>query len=88
MELPREQLVDLEMAKITGAEPTPRFVLFFYSVPLLLLASALSGIGFVLSSALLLISGTIVWIVWFLVLFLIALPQTDDRLRFSRRMDS
>ncbi len=60
---------------------TPRISLYFWSAPLLLGASSLSGIGFVLSSGLALIAGTVVWIGWFLVLFLVAAPQTDRKLK-------
>lgn len=60
---------------------TPRTVLFFYSVPILLLASALSGIGFELSNTFYLVAGTVVWIVWFFLLFQIAIPSTDQKLK-------
>ncbi len=62
-------------------EATPRLLLFFCSVPVMLIASSLSGIGFVLKSALFLVTGTVLWMVWFVFLFLIALPTTDDSLR-------
>ena len=77
------------MAKLAGlrsklrqirVKSTPRATLFFYTVPVLLLASALSGIGFVLPGAFFPIAGTVVWIFWFILLFLVAIPGTDVRL--------
>ena len=64
---------------------TPRILLFFIAVILKLVASALSGIGFVLGDARFLIPGTVVWIIWFVVLFLIAAPSTDRLLRNQKR---
>jgi hypothetical protein len=61
--------------------PTPRILLFFVAIILKLVASALSGIGFVLSDARFLIPGTVVWLIWFVVLFLIAAPSTDRLLQ-------
>jgi len=61
-------------------ETTPRSSLYFCTIPVVLLASALSGIGFVLTNGIALITGTIVWIIWFCMLFLVALPATDLRL--------
>jgi hypothetical protein len=66
-------------------KPTPRIVLFFYSVLVLLAASLLSAIGFVLTSAPFLVTGTVVWILWFFLLFLIAIPSIDHRLRGQLR---
>ncbi len=64
---------------------TPRILLFFIAVILKLVASALSGIGFVLGDAGFLIPGTVVWLIWFVVLFLIAAPSTDRLLRNQMR---
>ncbi|HEX78855.1 MAG TPA: DUF2029 domain-containing protein, partial [Dehalococcoidia bacterium] len=56
---------------------TPRVSLFFIAIAVKLLASALSGIGFVVGSPALLISGTFVWLLFFAILFMIAIPKTD-----------
>ena len=81
------------MAELAGArgqkpglsrlESTPRIALYFFTVPVLLLASILSGIGFVLPGAFFPITGTVVWIVWFVLLFLVVSPPTDRRLANS-----
>ncbi len=61
--------------------PTPRILLFFIAVLIKLLASALSAIGFVWSNSALLLTGTVIWLIWFVILFLIAAPQTDRLLQ-------
>lgn len=61
--------------------PAPRILLFFIAVVIKLLASALSAIGFVWNNSALLIAGTIIWTIWFVVLFMIAIPQTDKLLQ-------
>ncbi len=61
-----------------GINPTPRFSLFFIAVVVKLAASALSGIGFVLKSAVFLVSGAVLWLLFFALLFLIASPRTDS----------
>jgi hypothetical protein len=63
------------------AQTPPRFLLIFFSVPILLIASAISGVAFSLKSPAYWISGTILWILWFLVMFLIVTPGTDTRLQ-------
>ena len=62
---------------VSGINPTPRFSLFFIAVVIKLGASALSGIGFVLNSAAFLVSGALLWLLFFALLFLIANPRTD-----------
>jgi len=57
--------------------PTPRILLFFIAVLIKLIASALSAIGFVWNNPALLITGTAVWLIWFAVLFMVAIPRTD-----------
>jgi hypothetical protein len=64
--------------------PTPRISLFFIAVVVKLIASALSGIGFVVNSPALLISGTVVWLLFFALLFTIAVPKTDRLLNHMR----
>jgi hypothetical protein len=60
---------------------SPRILLFFFAVVLGLVASAISGIGFVTDSPVLLLTGTAVWLVWFGVMFMVAVPATDRLLR-------
>jgi len=60
-------------------------MLFFVAVLIKITAAALSSIGFVWNSPVLMIAGTVVWLVWFAVLFLIAIPQTDRLLQNQMR---
>jgi len=60
---------------------TPRILLFFIAVVIQLAASALSAMGFVLNDGALMIAGTVVWLFWFAVLFMIAVPATDQFLQ-------
>ena len=60
---------------------SPRVSLFFFAVIICLLASALSGVGFVLKSPVLLLSGTVVWLGWFAVMFMVAVPNADRLLQ-------
>ena len=69
------------ISALLNMHPTPRILLFFIAVLLKLLASALSAIGFVWNNPALLITGTAVWLVWFVILFMIAIPKTDQLLR-------
>ncbi len=62
----------------------PRFLLVFFSVPLLLIASAISGTAFSLKSPAYWISGTFIWMLWFCVLFLVITPRTDTLLASCR----
>jgi hypothetical protein len=62
-------------------DATPRPMLFYFAVVILLIASALSGVGFVLNSPPYLLSGTAVWIIWLVVMFMVVLPGTDRLLR-------
>jgi uncharacterized membrane protein len=63
------------------SQSTPRIRLFFIAIFLKIAASALSGVGFVLVSSAFSVTGTFVWLVFFAVLLLIALPGTDIYLR-------
>lgn len=65
--------------------PTPRILLFFIAILIKLLASALSAIGFVWNNSTLLITGTVIWLIWFVILFMIAIPQTDRLLQKQMR---
>ncbi len=62
-------------------QPTPRLLLFFIAIVFKLVASALSAVGFVWQNAAFMISGTVVWFIWFVALFIIAMPQTDRWLK-------
>lgn len=68
----------------------PRIGFFFVAVAVLLLASGISGVGFVLNSAVFLIGGAIVWIAWFVLMLMIAAPGLITRLEkyriFIRRL--
>ncbi len=66
-------------------QPTPRITLFFIAIPIKFIASALSYGGYYLNSPILLISGLIAWLVWFAILFLIAVPVMDQFLRNQMR---
>ncbi|MCJ7769144.1 MAG: hypothetical protein MUO92_01520 [Dehalococcoidales bacterium] len=61
--------------------PTPRILLFFIAVLLKLTASMLGGIGFIWNDSAMMITGSVIWLVWFVILFLIATPQTDRLLQ-------
>jgi hypothetical protein len=63
----------------------PRFLLIFFSVPLLLIASAISGTAFSLKSPAYWIFGTFLWALWFFVMFLIITPKTDILLHGQRQ---
>ena len=65
-------------------ESTPRTLLFYFAVMTLLSASAICGAGFVLNDSPLLIIGCAIWIIWFMMIFAVVLPKTDDAL--SKRM--
>jgi len=64
---------------------TPRTLLFYFAVVTQLVASAISSSGFVLNSPPLLLIGLLVWIIWFVVIFKVIMPQTDHVL--SKRIN-
>jgi hypothetical protein len=65
----------------------PRFLLIFFSVPLLLIASAISGVAFSLKSPAYWLGGTLLWALWFAVMFMVITPRTDTLLlRYRDRM--
>jgi hypothetical protein len=66
------------------ADTPPRHLLIFISAAFLLAASALSGVAFALDAPVYWIGGTIVWIMWFVIMFMIVTPRTDVRLESSR----
>ncbi len=59
---------------------SPRALLFYVAVAIQLIASAISGSGFVLNNSPLLLLGCVVWIIWFVTIFAVILPQTDNAL--------
>ena len=63
----------------------PRFLLIFFSAPVLLIASAISGVAFSLNSPAFWIGGMLLWILWFLVMFMVITPATDLKLLGQRR---
>lgn len=65
--------------------PTPRIMLFFIAVFIKIAASALSAIGFVWNNSALMIVGSAIWLIWFAVLFLIAMPPADRLLQNQMR---
>ncbi len=66
-------------------QTTPRLMLFFIAIVFKLLASALSAVGFVWQNSAFMIIGTVVWFIWFITLFLIVIPQTDQWLKKQMR---
>ena len=56
---------------------TPRTLLFYFAVLILLIASGISGVGFALNSPIFLLAGFGIWIIWFVIIFACVLPQTD-----------
>jgi len=57
--------------------PTPRGSLFFFAVLFELSAAGISGVGFVLENSALMIGSMFLWLGWFVLLFLIAVPRID-----------
>ena len=56
---------------------TPRTLLFFYAVVILLLSTVIFSFGFVLNIPALLITATLILFIWFIVIFVSVLPRTD-----------
>ncbi|MFC1865839.1 hypothetical protein ACFLYB_03910 [Chloroflexota bacterium] len=68
-----------------SVRPTPRITLFFIAASIKYIASSFSYAGYFLKNPVLLVSGIIVWLIWFAVLLLIAIPATDQFLRKQMR---
>jgi len=64
-----------------SAQARPRILLFYIAILAKLIASALGAIGFVYQNGILMISGTVVWLVFFALLLMIAVPAVDQHLR-------
>jgi hypothetical protein len=80
--MPSEQLPGItEGTGLSSRRVGPRVPLFFLAVALGLAASGISGIGFVVGSTVLLVVGAAFWLVWFGVLFMVAIPATDRLLK-------
>jgi hypothetical protein len=60
---------------------TPRIYLFYIAILTKLIASVLAAIGFVFKNGVLMVTGTLVWLVFFAILMLVAIPSADRRLR-------
>ena len=70
-------------------EATPGAFLFFFAIVLELAASAVAGIAFALQISALWIVGTVLWVGWFALIFMVLSPSADrifrDRLRLLKR---
>jgi hypothetical protein len=64
----------------SNLQANSRVWLFFPVLVVELLASAISGVGFVLNNRFFLISGTIIWAGWFALIFIIAAPRLNSTL--------
>ena len=56
---------------------TPRTLLFYFAVLVLLLSVVISELGFALNNPILFIAGTIVLVLWFVIIFIAVLPETN-----------
>ncbi len=57
--------------------PNSRVLLFYIVIPIQLAASTVCGIGFVLHNPVLSLSGMFIWLVWFVMMLMVVLPQTE-----------
>ena len=64
-----------------NVHPSPRITLFFIAASIKFIASSFSYSGYLLKNPVLLVSGIIVWLIWFATLLFIAVPATDQFLR-------
>ncbi len=63
----------------------PRAYLYYVAVLVELGASAVSGVGFVLEDSHYFLGGTVLWVVWFVLMFMVTRPTADDWLRPQSR---
>ncbi|UCE97726.1 MAG: hypothetical protein JSV74_07270 [Dehalococcoidia bacterium] len=70
-----------KMRAFFHTQSTPRILLFFIAIFVKLVASLLGGIGFVWKDTPMMVTGTFIWLIWFILLFLIAMPRTDKFLQ-------
>lgn len=59
----------------------PRTYLYYVAVFVELGASAVSGVGFVLEDSHYFLGGTVLWAVWFVLMFMVTRPSSDEWLR-------
>jgi hypothetical protein len=59
---------------------TPRILLFYFAVLILLLSVAISELGFALNNPIIFIAGTVVLAIWFVIIFIALLPETNNAL--------
>lgn len=78
--------VNMKMSIFSPDRATPRIYLFFAAIFIKLVASALSAIGFVLKSAWYQISGAAVWLLFLVLLLVIAIPSADTRLKAQQHL--
>ena len=57
--------------------PTPRILLFYFAVVILLLSTVIFSLGFILNNSAILITGSIILLIWFITIFISLLPETD-----------
>jgi hypothetical protein len=81
----KQSWIKCRLTAFFDIQPTTRILLFFLAVFIKLAASAISAAGFVLNNTIVMVTGTAVWIAWFSVLILIALPATDRFLQNQKR---
>jgi hypothetical protein len=62
----------------SGLQTHPRAWLFFAVLTVELIASIISGVGFTTDNPAFLLSGTIIWMGWFILLFLMVVPNIDN----------
>ena len=62
-------------------DATPRILLFFYSIVIFLFLIVIFSLGTGLNSPPILITASVVLLIWFVMIFLSLLPQTDILLR-------
>jgi hypothetical protein len=53
-------------------------MLFYFAVAMLLITSGISSSGFILNNSILLLLGFVFWIIWFVLIFTVLLPQTEQ----------
>jgi len=58
-------------------QASPRTLLFYFTVVILLLSTVIFSLGFILNNSAILITGSIILLVWFIAIFISVLPQTD-----------
>jgi hypothetical protein len=66
---------------LSRSHATPRIYVFFLAVFAKIVASALSGVGFVLKSTVFSVSGMIVWLSFFAFLIVVTIPSADEVLQ-------